>query len=256
MQIGADICEKKDRHGRHVLDDVQDKVVQDVDGSEGTGIWSNTQAIDLHVPAPTLTVAHYFRLASADRQQRAHERSVFHGSFEPSKIDLDVKQKDFLEDLRMAVYTSCLAAYVQGMNIISVADREHHWNISYSTVIQIWRAGCIIRSDHIASLLEAIFSSTHKDHNLLYEAKIASELKNGFKSLKNVVIKATECNAVIPSLSATLEYLKYSCNLDLPTSFYEAELDYFGKHMYDSRSKDEDPGSAETGKRHFEWKPA
>lgn len=63
-------------------------------------------------------------------------------------------------------------------------------------------------------------------------------------------------NAVIPSLSATLEYLKYEGNVDLPTSFYEAELDYFGKHMYDSKKDDVDPGMPETGKRHFEWKSA
>lgn len=36
-------------------------------------------------------------------------------------------------------------------------------------------------------------------------------------------------NAVVPSMSATLEWLKYMGNLELPTQFYEAELDYFGK---------------------------
>jgi len=32
--------------------------------------------------------------------------------------------------------------------------------------------------------------------------------------------------------------------IDLPTSFYEAELDYFGKHMYDEK-KDRAPGPTE-----------
>ena len=59
---------------------------------------------------------------------------------------------------------------------------------------------------------------------------------------------------MIPALSATLEYLKYEGNMDLPTSFYEVELDYFGKHMYDSKKLDMDPGQPETGKSHFEWK--
>jgi len=39
---------------------------------------------------------------------------------------------------------------------------------------------------------------------------------------------------------------KYS---DLPTSFYEAELDYFGKHMYDEKG-DRAPGPTE-GNKHF-----
>lgn len=238
-----------------MLADIQDKVVQDVDGSEGTGIWSNLESINLHIPAPTLTTAHDLRIASADRAQRAKVRSVFHGLFEPSTIEVD-KKACFLEDLRLAVYTACLASYVQGMNIISKADLEHKWLINYNNVVQIWRAGCIIQADHITDMLEESFSTPSDDHNLLYSPKVTAELKHGFESLKTVVLKGTESNAVIPSLSATLEYLKYCGNLDLPTSFYEAELDYFGKHMYDSKSRDPDPGKPETGRRHFEWKPA
>lgn len=65
-----------------------------------------------------------------------------------------------------------------------------------------------------------------------------------------------EKNAVVPSMSATLEYLKYMGNLELPTQFYEAELDYFGKHMYDSKTEDKGPGLPMTGKHHYEWKKA
>lgn len=79
-------------------------------------------------------------------------------------------------------------------------------------VVQIWRAGCIIRADHIAGLLEETFrsSKTLDARNLLYNEKLVEELKQGFEPLKRVVLKATEANAVIPSLSATLEYLKYN----------------------------------------------
>lgn len=48
--------------------------------------------------------------------------------------------------------------------------------------------------------------------------------------------------------------------MELPTQFYEAELDYFGKHMFDSKKKDgrkdKEGGEPETGSRHFEWKKA
>lgn len=262
VKIGADICKKKDKEGHHVLGDVQDKVVQDIDGSEGTGIWSNTQATSLHVPAPTLSTAHYLRIVSAYRGQRRLVKETFHGSFLPTKFTFkDSAEHDaFIEDLRRAVYTTCLAAYVQGISIIDVADKQNKWSISFSNIVQIWRAGCIIQADHISSILSAIFhpSSTapHKNHNLLFEPTIVSELKAGFEPLKRTVLRATEANAVIPSMSATLEYLKYSGNLELPTQFYEAELDYFGKHMYDSKHLDKGPEKPETGKHHFEWKPA
>lgn len=42
---------------------------------------------------------------------------------------------------------------------------------------------------------------------------------------------------------------------DLPTQFYEAELDFFGAHMYD-RKGEEGTGEPTEGKHHFEWKPA
>jgi len=143
------------------------------------------------------------------------------------------------------------------MDIIDVADRQNRWGIDYNTVIQIWRAGCIIQADHIADLLSSIFAGPHgrsNNRNLLYESAIVEELKTGFPKLKTVVLKGTEINAIIPSMSATLEYLKYCGNLELPTQFYEAELDYFGKHMFDV--KGEPAGKPETGKHHFEWKSA
>jgi 6-phosphogluconate dehydrogenase len=214
---------------------VQDKVVQDIDGSEGTGIWSNTQATSLHVPAPTLSTAHYLRVVSAFRGQRKHVAETIHGSFLPSKFTFSSpsEQDAFIEDLRLAVYSTCLAAYVQGISIIDVADKQNKWCIDFGNVVQIWRAGCIIQADHISSLLAEIFhpssTSIYKNHNLLFEPSIVADLKKGFESLKRVVAKGVQENAVVPSMSATLEWLKYMGNLELPTQFYEAELDYFGK---------------------------
>lgn len=255
--IAADICRTKDKDtGERVLASVEDKVVQDISGEEGTGIWSNEQAVEAHIPAPTLTSAHYLRLASAYRYQRERAQKTFGTDFPPQR--LDVKDKAvFLEELRVATYTSCLAAYVQGINIIDQANRENHWNINFSEVLQIWRAGCIIQADYISDMLEPIFADyKEKDTmNLLFKSSIAKDLMNGHPALKKVVGAAIANDHVVPAISSSLEYIKYSTSLDLPTQFYEAELDYFGKHMYDK--KGEDPkGLPETGKYHYEWKPA
>ncbi len=168
----------------------------------------------------------------------------------------DEEKQAFVEDLRLATYVACLASFVQGMNIIDTADRENKWHIDFSTVLQIWRAGCIIQADYIADLLGKVWDGCGKQENrhLLYVERVAEELKKGFSSLKRVVMKGVQHNAVVPSLSATLEYLKYSADTELPNKFYEAELDYFGKHMFDST--EEPAGKPVTGKHHFEWKPA
>lgn len=257
VRIGAEICHTKDTDGNRVLDTVEDKVVQDFTGEEGTGIWSNTEAVEQHVPAPTLSAAHFLRIASADLHQRRTIEKTFETSYPPQKLSVSDRAA-FLEDLRMAVYIACLASYCQGMNIIDKADKANHFNVDYYALLQIWRAGCIIQADYISSeLLQPIYKdhANKVDKNPLFEPAVAKQLKNGFQHLKKIVLAATEGDHPIPSLSATLEYLKYQTSTDLPTSFYEAELDYFGKHMYDKKGEDPE-GKPTTGKYHYEWKPA
>ena len=265
VRIGAEICHTKDDQGNRVLDTVEDKVVQDFTGEEGTGIWSNTEAVEHHVPAPTLTAAHFLRVASADLHQRrtilktfGSESGTAAAIYPPQKFANISDRAAFLNSLRLAVYTACLASYVQGLNVIDKADRQNHFHVDYAALLQIWRAGCIIQADYISSeLLQPIYAnhSSKAEKNPLFESAVAKELQRGFKELKAVVLQATEADHVVPALSATLEYLKYQTNTDLPTSFYEAQLDYFGKHMYDKKGEDE-AGRPETGKWHYEWKPA
>ena len=81
---------------------------------------------------------------------------------------------------------------------------------------------------------------------------IAADLKSTFPHLRSVVARAVEHDAIVPSMSATLEWLKYSTGTELPTQFYEAQLDFFGKHMFDV--KGEETGKAVTGVHHFEWR--
>lgn len=257
VSIGADICRQKDERGRHVLSMVEDKVVQDVDGTEGTGIWSQLEAVRLHIPAPSLTTAHFVRLASAFRADRKHIQEAFGGQFpvqQWTEAKSDRKATAALESLRKAVYAVFLASFIEGLNIIDKADKENHWSVNYSDVVQIWRDGCIIKADYITDILAEHFKMPDVDRDLLHNARVAREFKNVFPALKEIVARGVEYNSVIPSLSATLEFLKYSTSMVLPTQFYEAQLDYFGKHMFDLKS--EPLGKPETGKHHFEWKPA
>lgn len=233
--------------------------MQDVTGEEGTGIWSNTEAIELHVPALTINVAHALRLASAFRGDREKAFKAMDGGVPPAPLDITDK-KAFIEDLRKATYGACLASYIQGLNIIARADQEHKWEIDYSQVWQIWRAGCIIQADYISDeILAPILKSnpSSEDLNLNFSTRVARDVRNCFPALRRIVSKAVETDQVVPAISATLEYFKIISGTDLPTAFYEAELDYFGSHMFDKRG-DSDPQVKQPmeGKHHFEWRPA
>jgi len=281
VRIGAEICHTKDESngGERVLDTVVDKVVQDCTGEEGTGIWSNLEAVDQHVPAPTLTSAHYLRLASADLRQRRRIKATFAAAAEkfgnsaankdhhypPQKISSASDKAAFLEDLRLAVYLTCVASYVQGLNVIDKADVQKHFNVDFNALLQIWRAGCIIQADFIVEkILAPIYrnnsftSPTHaKDtsRNPLYDAALVAEFVRTVPHLKKIVLAGVQDDHPIPALSATLEYVKIQTSTELPTNFYEAQLDYFGAHMYDKKGEDEE-GLPEEGKYHYEWKKA
>ncbi|KAL7777922.1 hypothetical protein CFE70_004595 [Pyrenophora teres f. teres 0-1] len=272
ISIGADLSHKrngsensdestsqKQKNHPLVISQVLDKVVQDVTGEEGTGIWSNTEAIELHVPAFTLNTSHAFRLASAFRGDRERASKASDGGFPPSELNVSDK-KAFLEDLRKATYAACLASFIQGMNVIAKADQEHKWEIDYSQVWQIWRAGCIIQADYISDeILAPVLKSnpSSEDLNLNFSTRVAKDVKNCFPALRRVVAKAVETDQLVPAIGATLEYFKVASGTDLPTSFYEAELDYFGSHMFDKRGdKDANVKKPMEGKHHFEWKPA
>ena len=157
------------------------------------------------------------------------------GTIDKQEIKLE-KQETFMEDLRLATYTACLAAYLQGILLLEKANCVHHWSIPFAKVIQIWRAGCIVQSDYIADLLEPLLET--KKENILCEKKVIDQLQKGFQALKKLVLKATETDLNVPALSATLERIKYIGRKELPTQFMEAELDLFGAHSFDLKSED------------------
>lgn len=254
INIAAAICRTKDPNtGHYVLENIRDKVVQDVDDSEGTGVWTCEEVIRLHVVAPTLTAAHLFRVVSADAAKRERVNKAFEGRVSPKKLAAD--KKVFLQELKEATYAGILASYVQGMHVLARTDKENGWDLNYHDVLQLWRAGCIIRSNILTDMLASVYRDPKLDKtNLLAHPTIASDLTTTYDSLKSVVLKGVEADLNVPALSATLEYYKYSGYTDMPTSFQEAQLDYFGEHMYDLKS--DGPGEPTAGKHHFEWKPA
>jgi len=113
--------------------------------------------------------------------------------------------------------------------------------------------GCIIQSDAIADMLEPIYHDKPDLINLLLNKTVSEQLSGCYKSLKDVIRLAIDTDAVIPALSATLDYLKSVAGQNLPTNFEESELDYcrligctyasyakeviVGHHNYDTKAE-------------------
>ena len=237
MSISGPICRKQNGEpGHYLLQDIRDAVVQDANDSEGTGVWANLEAMQAHVPAPSLSAAHYLRLASAGVRQRIDIQKSL-GTIPLGTIKIEPSQRsEFLEHLRKAVYGSILACFVQGMATLARADVREGWNLDLEGVTRIWRAGCIIKSDFITDVLERHYQTTPEAHPLC-GTEISQEIQKCIPSLKLITLNAIEMDARIPCLSATLEYLKYIGSSSLPTSFTEAQLDSFGSHGFDLKSE-------------------
>lgn len=265
VEIGAEICRTRDPQDetKFVLSNIRDKVVQDVCEEEGTGTWTVEEAARLHVACPSIAASHMFRVQSAYACRREAAQKAFRdasaAAIEPTASPTQAQTAEgkltAASRLRDATYATSLLCFVQGMHLIAAADEEHGWGLNYSDVMQLWRGGCIIQSDAIIDILDDVYKSDNVDkHNLLAHPTIAGELARVTASFRELVVDVLRLDAHVPALSASLEYLKYSVSTELPTSFQEAQLDFFGNHMYDLKS--EGPGEPVVGKHHYEWRPA
>lgn len=154
--------------------------------------------------------------------------------------------------------------------MIARASVDFKWDVPMEKCLKIWRAGCIIRSGYvrcvhfsecvfanvprqIADLIQPLYKANPKLLNLLTEEAICKELNKTFHAMKEVVKLAIEADAVIPAVSASLEYIK-SVGCEDPTAFEESQLDAFGDHMYTLKSDNDD--RPVKGSHHTEWRKA
>lgn len=275
----------------HVLATVVDKVVQDADDTEGTGTWSVSEASRLHVSAPSIAASHFMRLASADRAARLQVASALQLPSPPEcpRTTFNEEQKSaFVEDVRQALYGAFLASFAQGLQLIARQSDKEGWGVSLSACLKIWRAGCIISSDGLATVFEDVArdfdqgagktnghanghangngsaapngTSRPKDAAATIPAhpRLASALAGALPALRRTLIWGLERDASVPTLGASLEWTKYIGARMLPTMFMEAELDLFGAHRYDKWDSEAgmNGGEVKKGAEHFEWKPA
>jgi 6-phosphogluconate dehydrogenase len=196
------------------------------------------------------------RISSGNRAERLEVSKKLHVP-RPSPIRGMKTFEAFKEHLRRAVYGSFLASFCQGLELIARASEDEGWDIDLGKCLQIWRAGCIIRSGGIADILQPALSENKGLRNMKYIDKVSTELGRTYNSLKEIVIAGIDSDHYLPAMSATLEYLKYEAGTMLPTKFMEAQMDFFGAHGYNKPGvPGEDPGPVGKGAHHYEWRPA
>ena len=92
----------------------------------------------------------------------------------------------FLADLENALAFGFVIAYAQGLSMLAKASDELTMNIPLPSVIQVWKSGCIIRSDLLGNFTRA-FEKEAKLPNLLLDAGMAELLKKREDSVRRMI---------------------------------------------------------------------
>ena len=234
--ITADILARTDPETGGALVDL----ILDTAEQKGTGKWASQAALDLGVNAPTIADAVFARTLSAARPERVAAAGLLAGP----QTHCAGEPGAFVEKIRRALLAAKICSYAQGFQLLGAADREHQWQLPFSTIASIWRAGCIIR----ARLLEDIRSAYARDPglvNLLVDGHFARVMSGCQQDLRDVVATAAQQGVAVPAFMSALAYYDSYRSPRLPANLLQAQRDYFGAHSYQRPDR--------PGKFHTHW---
>jgi 6-phosphogluconate dehydrogenase len=238
IEITAEVFKTGDNETKDPNDFLIDKIL-DQAGSKGTGKWTSQEAMNLPVAIPTIDMAVAMRDLSVYKEQRTKAAQLY-----KTKINILQANEKFIADLESSLAFCFIIAYAQGLSMLAKASDELSMNIPLPSVIQVWKSGCIIRSDLLKNFSEA-FKKEPTLPNLLLDEDIASLLKQREDSVRHLLSLAVQSKIPVAGLSSALAYYDAYVSERLPTNLIQAQRDFFGAHTYRRTDKE--------GVFHTEW---
>jgi 6-phosphogluconate dehydrogenase len=223
IEISAEIFAKKDEDGEPLVDKILDAA-----GQKGTGKWTCVSALDLGMPVTLIGEAVFARCLSAIKDTRVEASKILPGPVKAKATD----RKEFIEDVRRALYCSKLISYAQGYMLLKEAAKDMNWHLNFGGIALMWRGGCIIRSRFLGKIKDA-YDKNPNLHNLLLDdffSKTLSEYQEGWR---RGVIRAIEYGVPTPAFSTALSFFDGFRTARLPANLLQAQRDYFGAHTYE-----------------------
>lgn len=228
IEITRDIFTVSDSEGDG---DLVDKIL-DTAGQKGTGRWMCQHALELGVPTTLVTEAVYARCLSAQKDERVRAAEVLSGP----EIKFEGDRKQFIDDVRQALYASKLVSYAQGYVQLNAAAKEFGWKLNNGPIALLWRGGCIIRSVFLKDIKNA-FDKNPELENLLLDDFFKDAINKAQPSWRRVVSAAVQFGLPVPAFSAALTYFDGYRRATLPANLLQAQRDYFGAHTYERTDK-------------------
>jgi 6-phosphogluconate dehydrogenase len=228
IEISAEIFAKKDDDGQPMLDKILDTA-----GQKGTGKWTAISALDLGQPVTLIGESVFARCLSALKEERVAASKVLEG---PKKAKTITEKKEFIEDVRRALYCSKMISYAQGYMLLRAAEKEMGWNLNMGGIALMWRGGCIIRSVFLGNI-KAAYDKNPDLSNLLLDNFFSTALNKYGPSWRKCVIHAIEIGVPTPAFSTALAFYDGYRTERLPANLLQAQRDYFGAHTYERVDK-------------------
>lgn len=239
IQITADIFKTGDSDTPGNEDFLVDNIL-DQAGSKGTGKWTSQEAMNLPASTPTIDAA----VAMRDLSVYKNERQAVSQLYKPKVGDLKSLGAGLETDLEATLRFCFLMAYTQGLAMLAKASAELKMNIPLPKVVQVWKAGCIIRSAMLP-VFEKAFAANETLGNLLLDTGVAALVQKSEEGIRRVIAAAVEAKIPVAGMSSALAYFDAYCSERLPTNLIQAQRDYFGAHTYQRIDK--------PGVFHTEW---
>ena len=207
---------------------------------KGTGLWTVSSALELGVPIPTINAAMNQRILSSFKGLREHLSPIY------ASNKLIIEKDQILSSLKGAALLIRLLALSEGFHLLKVAAKEYKWSYRMDEISQLWRGGCIIRSDMLLEIKKA-FDENHQLDHLLASPVIQETVTPLFVDLKNLLVALPELGIATPAIHAAYNYMTSLTTSYLPVNLIQAQRDYFGAHTYKTLDDRETP-------QHTQWK--
>jgi 6-phosphogluconate dehydrogenase len=228
IEISTTIFAKKDEDGQPMIDKILDTA-----GQKGTGKWTAISALDLGMPLTLIGESVFARCLSALKDERVQASKVLNG---PKKVLTVTEKKEFIEDVRRALYCSKMVSYAQGYMLLRAAEKDQGWHLNMGGIALMWRGGCIIRSVFLGDI-KAAFDKTPDLQNLLLDSFFSSALNKYQASWRKAIVHAIEIGVPTPAFSTALAFYDGYRTERLPANLLQAQRDFFGAHTYERVDK-------------------
>jgi 6-phosphogluconate dehydrogenase len=207
--------------GKPMLD-----VIVDAAGQKGTGRWTAIEAQQLGVPVPVIEAGVLARNLSARRAERSRGAKVF-GAM-PRTLEagrLSTKQ------LEGALIAGKILCYAQGFEMLGRAVEVFGWSLPMDTIAEIWREGCIIRSDMLNDMSRALAAAP--SDLMIFSEPFTAMLARYEADLRHCVLAATEAGIAVPALASGLAWFDAIRTPRTPANMVQAQRDFFGTHGFE-----------------------